>query len=717
VTMIRLFISFLIILIFHSFSFAQTEKAISIETKNTTIVFTVNQSGKLQQEYLGGKNDKHPASPDLPNLKDAYPTYSNEYLFEPACRITHWDGNRSLDLHYSGHQIEKIDDNTTVTHIFLKDPQYPVTVTLNFKTFYNQDVIEQWMVIRHQEIGPVTLYNYASSALSFTAEKYWLTQFHGDWTNEMQMQEGELTSGIKMIDSKLGTRAHMYQTPVFILSLNSPSDENKGELIAGTMAWSGSFQLLFEIEPDKRLRMISGINPFASEYQLEPDHDFVTPSFIFTHSKTGRGQASRNLHQWARKYGILDGTKPRLTLLNNWESTFFDFDEKSLSELFKGAGSLGVDMFLLDDGWFANKYPRNDDHAGLGDWSENISKLPHGIGYLIKEAEKNNIKFGIWLEPEMVNPKSELYEAHPDWVLKFPNREEKYFRNQLVLDLTNPEVQDFVYGIVDNLMTKNPDLAFIKWDCNSMIVNPHSPYLKARQSNLYIDYVQGLYSVLDRLRKKYPHLPIMLCSGGGGRVDYGALRYFTEFWPSDNTDALKRVYIQWGYSYFYPSIALCNHVTSMGKQSLKFRTDVAMSGKLGYDIRVEEMSGDELKFSREAIKNYKRLSDVVWHGDLYRLVSPYSENRAVMMYINEEKTKAVLFAYNLNQIEINNPVLLQGLSPEKKYRVKEINIFPGMEGLCPQSGILLSGDNLMKKGLAINSAQALTSAVIEITAE
>jgi len=266
-------------------------------------------------------------------------------------------------------------------------------------------------------------------------------------------------------------------------------------------------------------------------------------------------------------------------------------------------------------------------------------------------------------------------------------------------------------------MTKNPDLAFIKWDCNSMIVNPYSPYLKERQSNLYIDYVHGLYSVLDRLRMKYPHLPIMLCSGGGGRVDYGALRYFTEFWPSDNTDAARRVYIQWGYSYFFPSIAVCNHITSMGNQSLKFRTDVAMSGKLGYDIRVQEMSKDELKFSQDAIKDYKRLSSVIWYGDLYRLVSPYEENRAVMMYVNEEKTKAVLFAYNLTQGGTNNPVQMQGLSPEKKYRVKEINVFPGMEGLFPQSGVLLSGDNLMKNGLTINSAQALTSAVIEISAE
>jgi alpha-galactosidase len=715
--MVKLLIPILTVFMFYSSSIAQTESVISVETKNTEIVFAVNQNGKLIQNYLGEKNDKDHASDLQQNTKDAYPTYSNEYLFEPACRITHWDGNRSLDLHYSRHRVEKQDDNTTLTQIFLKDPQYPLEVTLNFKAFYDQDVIEQWIVIKHQEKTSVTIYNYASSSLCLTAEKYRLTQFHGDWSNEMQMEESDLANGIKTIDSKLGTRAHMYQAPAFFLSLNNPSDENKGELIAGTMAWSGNFQFLFEITPDKSLRMNSGINPFASEYQLLPNQDFTTPSFIFTYTKNGRGQASRNLHSWARKYGILDGNKSRLTLLNNWEATHFNFNEETLAGLFKDANTLGVDTFLLDDGWFGNKYHRDDDRAGLGDWNENVSKLPHGIGYLVKEAQKNGIKFGIWLEPEMVNPRSELYETHPEWVLKFPNREERYFRNQLVLDLTNPQVQDFVYSIVDNLMTKNPDLAFIKWDCNSMIVNPYSPYLKTRQSNLYIDYVHGFYSVLDHLRERYPHLPIMLCSGGGGRVDYGALRYFTEFWPSDNTDAVKRVYIQWGYSYFFPSIAMCNHVTSMGSQSLKFRTDVAMSGKLGYDIRVQEMSADELKFSQDAIKNYKRLSEVIWYGDLYRLVSPYNEKRAVIMYVNDKKTKAVLFAYNLTQGGTNNPVQMQGLSPEKKYRVKEINLFTGVEGLFSQSGMLLSGDNLINAGLSMNSAQALTSAVIEITAE
>jgi len=528
------------------------------------------------------------------------------------------------------------------------------------------------------------------------------------------MQESELTSGIKIIDSKLGTRAHMYQSPNFFLSLNNPSDENKGELIAGTLGWSGNFQLLFELDEKNSLRIIPGINPFASEYSLAPGKTFVTPSFFFTYSNSGRGEASRNLHRWAVNYGVMDGKQPRLTLLNNWETTYFNFNESKLSDLMDDTKTLGVDLFLLDDGWFGNKYPRNDDKAGLGDWQENKDKLPNGIGSLVKIAESKGVKFGIWIEPEMVNPKSELYEKHPEWVLKLPNRPEHYYRNQLVLDLTNPEVQEFVYHTVVDMMEKNPGVAYIKWDCNRMMTNTYSPYLKNQQSHLYIDYVNNLYKILERIRIKYPHLPIMLCSGGGGRVDYGALRYFTEFWASDNTDPYERVFIQWGYSYFFHALSVCNHVTSWGKQSLKFRTDVAMMGKLGYDIQVKELSAEELKFSQDAIKNYKRLSDIIWKGDLYRLISPYDENRAVLMYVNENKSRAVLFSYYLNSRygENFNRVRFEGLDSDKKYKVNEVNVFS--KPVFRENGKTFSGDFLMKEGLMVSSDKPLSSVVLEI---
>lgn len=697
---------------------AQPDTLIRITTKNTDLIYKVGKDLRLQQIYLGAKlNDPKSISAVPFSSHLAYATFGTDNLFEPAVRMTHNDGNPSLELNFVKVQVEKIDNNVTATHISMKDPQYPVDVVLHFRSFFNEDVIEQWVEIQHQEKKPVTVYNYASSMLHFDAKHYWLSQFHGDWAEEMRLQENELTSGIRIIDSKLGSRAHMYQTPVFLLSLNNKSTETEGEVIAGTLGWSGNFRFVFEVDEKGSLRVISGINPFASEYNLNPGQTFVTPSFMYTYTQKGKGEASRNLHRWAIKYGIMDGDKPRYTLLNNWETTYFKFDEPKLKELLNDTKNLGVDLFLLDDGWFANKYPRDHDRAGLGDWQENKSKLPNGIGYLVKEAENTGVKFGIWIEPEMVNPKSELYEKHPDWVLKLPNRPEHYYRNQLVLDLTNPEVQEFVFKLVDDMMQKNPQIAFFKWDCNRMMTNTYSPYLKNQQSHVYIDYVKSLYKVLDRIRQKYPHLPMMLCSGGGGRVDYGAMKYFTEFWASDNTDPMERIYIQWGYSNFFPAISVCNHITSWGKQPLKFRTDVAMMGKMGYDIPVKELTADELKFSQEAVANYKRLTDVIWHGDLYRLVSPYDENRAVLMYVNGDKTKSVLFSYTMNARfgETMEKVRLQGLDPAKTYKVEEINNFPGQRRTFRESGKTFTGEYLMNVGVEVSANRAVTSCVLEIS--
>jgi alpha-galactosidase len=697
----------------------QTSQPIVIETKSTALVLTVGDNGRMYQSYLG----KRLAASDYEQLKggrEVYLTAGLDNQAEPSIRMIHADGNASLELKYASHKTETKGDSTKLI-ILLKDPVYPVEVTLHYTSYFEEDVIKTWAEIKQQEAKPVLLTQYASSLLHFNADEYWLTQFHGDWAREMNMEEEKLTNGIKSIESKLGTRTNFYQTQVFFLSLNKPSTENEGELIAGTLAWTGNFKFTFEVDQRNGLRVHSGINPFASEYNLQPSEVFTTPEFIFTYSAAGKGLASRNLHRWARNYAVLDGKSPRMTLLNNWEATRTDFTETRLVELFDEARKLGVDLFLLDDGWFGNKFPRNDDKAGLGDWQEDRKKLPSGLGFLVKEAEKRGVHFGIWLEPEMVNPRSELYQQHPDWILKLPNRAENYGRNQLVLDLVNPKVQDFVFSIVDDMMTRDPGIAFIKWDCNRSMTNAYSPYLKQKQTQVFIEYTRALYKVMERIRAKYPHLPIMLCSGGGGRTDYAALKYFTEFWPSDNTDALERIFIQWGYSYFFPANTISAHVTGMGKQTLKFRTDVAMMGKMGYDIRVNEFTPQELEFSQQAVKTYKRISDVVWFGDLYRLISPYEENRAVLMYVNEAKSRAILFNYftNTRRKDIFSRVTLQGLDAQKKYRVKEINLFPGTKSTQPDNDKVLTGEYLMSIGLnlAAGRANPLTSNVLEITEE
>ncbi len=705
---------------------ANEEKVISITTDNISLIYKVDaKTGRLFQSYLGQKLSYDSDIAQLPLGKEAYLTHGMEDYFEPAIRVLHNDGNPSLLLKYVSHENKEVQSGVKEMVITLKDDVYPVVVKLHFVTYAKENIIKEYAEISHQEKKPVVLYSYASSLLHLNANRYFMTDFTGAWAKEVCMNETELTPGKRIVDTKLGSRANMFSSPFFMLSLDKKIEENTGDVLLGTLAWTGNFRFVFEVDDFNGLRIVSGINPYASEYTLKPNEVFRTPEFIFTYSTEGKGKASRDFHRWARKYQLKDGDKSRMTLLNNWEATGFKFNEDQLIAIMDEAVKLGVDMFLLDDGWFANKYPRKNDRQGLGDWDETVTKLPNGIGRLVKEATDKGIKFGLWIEPEMVNPKSELYEKHKDWVIRFTNREEYYYRNQLCLDLSNPEVQDYVFGIVDDLMTKYPGIAYFKWDCNSPITNIYSSYLKDKQSHLYIEHVRGLYKILDRVKTKYPNLPMMLCSGGGGRTDYEALKYFTEFWPSDNTDPIARIFIQWGYSHFFPSKSMAAHVTSWNKSaSVKFRTDVVSMCKLGFDIRMHEMNEADLAYCKEAVINYNRLSPVILDGDLYRLVSPYEGNKdfASLMYVSEKADKAVLFAYNINPIYkycyFPASVRLQGLKSDARYKLEEINLYKGTESKFKYHNKVFTGDFLMKVGIpafASDPSPAMSSRVIEIT--
>ncbi len=714
--------------VFLSLSVKAQLVTIPLETRSNALVLQKDSAGYLNTLYLGKKLKNtaeykyvaasYKGQTDYSDmLRSTYTPAGSKNLVEPAITVSHADGNNSLDLRYVSHNLNKIDQNVSLLSVQLKDPAYDFSVTLFYKIYFNEDVIEQWSEIKHNEKGNVVLHKYASANLNLKAPAYWLTQFHGDWAREMQPEESKLTHGIKTIDTKLGTRANLFQPSVFMVSLDQPATEDQGSVLFGGLAYSGNFKLDFELDYLNNLRIIAGINNYASNYTLKPKETFTTPVFLYTLSLKGKGEASRNLHNWARNYKLLDGQGNRLTLLNNWEATYFDFNENKLFNILKDTKKLGVDLFLLDDGWFGNKYPRNDDHTSLGDWQENRVKLPNGIASLVKQAEKEGVKFGIWVEPEMVSPKSELYEKHPDWVIKQPKREEHYFRNQLVLDLSNPKVQDFVYGIIDDLFTKNPALAYIKWDCNSVIYNAHSATLK-NQDHFYIEYVRGLYNVLSRIRAKYPTVPMMLCAGGGGRVDYAALQYFTEFWPSDNTDPLERIFMQWEYSYFYPAISTANHVTDWGKQPIKFRTDVAMMGKLGFDIVVDHLSKTDLEFCQQAIKAYDGLKQIIWQGDQYRLANPRQGSVASVVYLNGAKTHGVMMNYLVNnryEEGTKDPVLLKGLDAAKTYRIKEINLYGDQKSTIDASKVY-SGDFLMTVGFNPEVNNSRTSVVLEIEA-
>ncbi len=704
---------------------------IRITTDNTDLVLEVGPNKRVYQTYLGPRLSHES---DLQNLSwsqhagsdgsvstrgwEAYSTSGNEDFFEPALGVTHADGNMTTYLYYVDSSQEPVPGGT-YTRIILKDNRYPVNVTLNYVAYAKENVIKAWTEVVHQEKTSISLFQYASAMLYFSKAEYWLTEFSSDWAKEAHMSSQQLQFGKKVIDTKLGSRAAMHTHPFFEIGLDGSVKEHSGEVLMGTLGWTGNFRFTFEVDNVGNLRVIPGINPYASQYELKAGEVFTTPEFIFTLSYDGTSQGSRNLHDWARRYGLKDGEGSRLTLLNNWENTAFDFNQDILAELMKEAKHLGVDMFLLDDGWFGNKYPRKDDHAGLGDWEVTHDKLPGGVAALVKSAEDSGVKFGIWIEPEMVNPQSELYERHPDWVIEQPNRDTYYYRNQLVLDLSNPKVQDYVFGVVDNILTENPGVAYFKWDCNSPITNIYSPYAKDKQGQLYVDHVRGIYNVLKRIKDKYPDVPMMLCSGGGARCDYEALKYFTEFWCSDNTDPVERIYIQWGFSQFFPAKAMAAHVTSWNKNtSVKFRTDVAAMCKLGFDIGLQELSDDELAYCQQAIANWKRLQPAIMDGDQYRLVSPYETNHAAVEYVDKSKTMAVLFAYDLAPRfqEKLHAVKLQGLDPDKRYLVKEINLMPGTESKFAQNEKIYTGDYLMKIGLDVFTYLHNMSKIIELKA-
>ena len=710
---------------------AEESKVIRISTDQTDLILKVGENGRLYQTYLGEKLlheadvnrfswDIHAGSDGSISQRgwEVYSGSGNEDYFEPAVAITHNDGNTSTYLYYVSSSTSPVEGGTQTT-INLRDDKYPVDVTLHYVAYPKENVIKTWSEIKHQEKKPIILSTYASTMLYFCRSSYYLTEFSSDWAKEARMSSQQLQFGKKVIDTKLGSRAAMHTHPFFEVGLDQPVSENQGDVLMGTLGWTGNFRFTFEVDNAGNLRVIPAINPYASNYELKKDEVFTTPEFIFTLSNQGSSQGSRKLHEWARNYSLKDGKGTRLTLLNNWENTGFDFNQEILANLMKEAKHLGVDMFLLDDGWFGNKYPRKDDHAGLGDWEVTHSKLPGGVPALVKAAKEAGVKFGIWIEPEMVNPKSELFEKHPDWAIHDANRKTYYYRNQLVLDLSNPAVQDYVYGVVENLMKENPEIAFFKWDCNSPITNIYSPYLKDKQGQLYIDHVRGVYNVMKRVKENYPNVPMMLCSGGGARCDYEALKYFTEFWCSDNTDPVERVYIQWGFSQFFPAKAMCAHVTSWNKNtSVKFRTDVASMCKLGFDIGLKDMTADELAYCQNAVANWKRLQPAIMDGDQYRLVSPYETNHMAVNYVSKDQKKAVLFAYDVYprfQEKLIN-VKLQGLDPNKTYKVEEINLMPGVDSALKSNGQTYTGDYLMKVGIEVFGFAATQSHVLELTA-
>ena len=682
-------------------------RQVVIQTRNTTMVLDVETGRQPQYVYYGAKLTDY----DLQHLQgarggrmDAYPAYGMNCPAEAAVAMTHADGNMSTELFASD-----VTTQGAVTQITLTDPKYPVQVVLCYQARFDEDMIETWTEIKNGEAKPITLTQFASCSLPIRRGNVWLSHFGGSWGNEARLIEEPLQLGQKVIKNKDGVRnAHTDHAEV-MFSLDGKGRENSGDVIGAALCYSGNYQLKIETDDTEYHYFFAGINPDNSEYHLKKGETFVTPKVALSFSKCGLSGVSRNFHKWGRNYMLAHGNKERKILLNSWEGVYFDINQQGMDQMMGDIASMGGELFVMDDGWFGVKYPRKTDNCALGDWEVDKNKLPEGIEGLLRDAKKHGIKFGIWIEPEMANSVSELYDAHPDWIIKAPKREAVKGRGgtQLVLDLANPKVQDFVFSIVDNLMTKYPEIDYIKWDANMAIMNHGSQYLTMNnQSHLYIEYHRGFEKVCQRVRAKYPDLTIQACASGGGRANWGVLPYFDEFWVSDNTDALQRIYMQWGTSYFFPAIAMACHISATPNHtvfrttSLKYRVDVAMSGRLGMEIQPKNMTDDEKALCRKAIAEYKQIRPIVQFGDIYRLVSPYDkQGLASLMYVDETKSKSVFFWWKTESFQNEHlpRVKMAGLDANKNYKVHELNRID----LRPMDieGQVFSGAYLMNHGL------------------
>lgn len=643
---------------------------------------------------------------------ESYPVFGLNTPGERAMAVTHSDGNMSLDL-----AVEEVDQYTSneaeVTEIRMKDKVYPFVLKQFYKAYKGTDIISTWVEVENHGKKPITLYRFASAFMPVPRGDNWMTHFHGFWGAECTQDEEKLTNGQKVISNKDGLANTETDNPSFMLTMDGRPQEESGHVLGGTLAWTGTYLIKMDVHNTK-FNMSAGINEETSHYILEPDEIFTTPEFAMTYSTNGKGGVSRAFHRWAREYKLNQGKRPRDILLNSWEGVYFKVNQKEMDQMMEAFSAMGGELFVMDDGWFGNKYPRNGGNSSLGDWEVCKEKLPEGMEGLLRSAQKHKIKFGIWIEPEMTNTKSELFEEHPDWVMKVKNRPLSTGRGktQVVLDLTNPEVQDFVFGVVDNLMTKYPEIAYMKWDDNSSLMDYGSPYLpKNKQSHLYIEYHKGLNKVLKRIRAKYPKLVLQACAGGGGRVNYGMLPYFDEFWTSDDTDALQRIYLQWGVSSFYPAIAMASHVSAdknhqTGRRiPLKFRFDVAMSGRLGMEIQPKDMSEEDKVFAKRAIAAYKGIRPVVQFGDLYRLVSPYT-NKGIssLMYVAPEKDRAVFYVYKISHLlnMVIPNVRMSGLDAGRMYRLVDLTAVKE-DKPCLLHDKVISGKILMEEGISLKN--------------
>ncbi len=682
-----------------------------LQAGEATYAMGVNERGELQSIYWGPRvthdADFSPAhsrgevaSFDLSTTTtpQEYPGWGAELYNEPALKATYANGNRDVVLHF----VQQHIDGETL-QIDLKDIASDLQVHLYYKVFPETGILERWSRIENHTDQVITLESAQSAAWSLPyGEGYGWHYLTGHWGAEWQLHAEVLQTGSHVIESRRGSTSHQ-ANPWFAIDRPDQTTEESGPVWFGALGWSGSWRITVEQTAMQQVRVTGGFNPFDFGYRLKPGEQLETPPFYGGFTNGGMGQASRILHRFERQSILPGGESARLrpVLYNSWEATEFNVSEASQLALAEKASKLGVERFVIDDGWFGQ---RKTDHAGLGDWYVNKEKFPHGLKPVIDGVHALGMDFGIWVEPEMVNPDSDLYRKHPDWAMNFPGRPRTEARNQLLLNLAREDVKEYVFHWLDQLVTDN-DIAFLKWDYNRNWSEPGWDAVPPEdQKKIYVAYVHNLYDILERLRAKHPKLEIESCSGGGGRVDLGILRYTEEVWPSDNTDALDRLTLQDGFTQAYTPGIMMAWVTDVPSGidhrvvPLKFRFMVAMSGSLALGGNLNKYSPEDLQASTRYVAFYKRIRPTVQRGALYRLIAPEGSESSATEYVSTDGRQAVLFGF-LHSQQFGTPfptVFLRGLAEDAIYKVEAID--PGqVQEVGP-----VSGAYLMHHGLNLN---------------
>lgn len=679
-------------------------------TDNTEYQMKADKYGVLKHLWYGEKTgcdmEYLQSYPDVGfsgNIYDAGNdrTYSLDTLpLEYACdgvgdyRVTgaaavHSDGSCTLDLRYKSYRISKgkysikglpavyadVSESETL-EIVLKDKYSDIEVTLRYGVLPKLDIITRCVSVANNGTQPVILTKVASLCLDIPHGKWEWVHFHGRHAMERLTERMPLCHGIQESSSTRGTSSH-HQNPTVLLC--SPDcTETSGSCIGAVLMYSGSFQTKIQLDQMEQVRLVMGINPELFRWELKPSEVFDTPEVIMSYSSNGMEKLSHNFHKVIREHVCRGKYKlaERPVLINNWEATYFDFNEKKILKIAEQAASLGVDMLVLDDGWFGK---RDDDCSGLGDWFVSEEKLNGGLGKLAEKIKSLGMKFGLWFEPEMVSEDSDLYRSHPDWAIKIPSRDPVRSRYQLVLDMINPEVRDYLFGAISDIL-KNADISYIKWDMNRSICDWYTPCLSAEnQGEMPHRYVLGLYELLERLTTAFPDVLFEGCSGGGGRFDAGMLYYCPQIWCSDDTDAFERTKIQYGTSFFYPVSAIGSHVSAVPNHQtgritpIETRAVTAMAGSFGYELDLNTLSHDEKQEVKEQIVRFKKDGPLIHNGLYYRLSDSLNDKYAMWEFVSEDK-KEVLVHGVIFHTEPNRTqylAKLRGLLPDTNYRLVE----------------------------------------------